>query len=132
MIFKFRNNKIRTVLFSTVGLLLAGTVIAAAAYLLGDANTDGAVSIKDVTCIQRLLAELEDGVSEAAADIDANGVVNITDATLIQRWLAEMETGYPIGESFDVATEPSQAPQTEPTTQSLTDADGWGREILQP
>lgn len=129
MIFKCRNKRIKAVCFSAAGLLLAGTVIAAAAMLLGDANTDGSVTIKDVTCIQRVLAELEGGsFSEAAADVDGNGEVTIADATLIQRWLAEMETGYPIGDSFDTPTEPP----TEPTTQSLIDDDGWGREILQP
>lgn len=124
MIFKLRS--ILPVLFSAVVLALLGVGTAAAGTMLGDADSDGAVTIKDVTCIQRTLAELPvtGGISEPAADIDGNGVVDIADATLIQMWLAEIDTSYPIG---------IQTPDpTAPSTQSPTDEEGWGREIFQP
>ena len=57
--------------------------------LLGDANEDGAVTVSDVTAIQRKIA----GFSIApfntfTADVDKNGAVEIQDATLIQCKLA--------------------------------------------
>ena len=94
----------------------------------GDADIDRKVSIKDVTCIQRKLAELPLGssFSELAADADGNGKLEISDATAIQRWLAEFDTPYAIGEEL---TEP---PTTEAPTQMPTDDEGWGRIIFQP
>ena len=68
-------------------------------YLLGDANGDGAVTISDVTAIQRHLAELEllDVAHLHAADVNQDGHLNISDATLIQLYLAENLEGSPIG-----------------------------------
>ena len=68
--------------------------------VLGDANEDEVVNIKDVTEIQKHLA----GILEISqwelvlADTDQNGEVNIKDATAIQKHLAEIPTGFPIGE----------------------------------
>ncbi len=57
----------------------------------GDADGDGIVTVKDVTEIQRFIAELTDFTDDQkkAADVDGNGVVDISDATLLQRYLAE-------------------------------------------
>ena len=67
--------------------------------ILGDANGDGRVSVKDVTAIQRFIADLPvDMLNSSAADVDGDGVVTISDATLIQQYLAEMEVAYPIGQ----------------------------------
>lgn len=68
-------------------------------YLLGDANGDGAVTIEDVTVIQRHLAELEhlDGVNLLAADANQNGELDISDATHLQMYLAELFDDSPIG-----------------------------------
>ena|GEM_PF-844361 len=53
-------------------------------YILGDANGDNMVDIRDVTAIQRYPAGFPaESFNEAAADIDGNGV-SITDATLIR------------------------------------------------
>ena len=67
-------------------------------YLLGDADGDGAVTINDVTAIQKFIAEIEvPGFNEKAADIDGNGL-NISDGTNIQRYLAGFDDGNHIGE----------------------------------
>lgn len=67
-------------------------------FLLGDADGDGSVSIIDVTCIQRHLAELEvASYNEIAADADGDGLVTILDATGIQRYLAELPCNIGIG-----------------------------------
>ncbi len=64
--------------------------------ILGDADADGKVNIKDATAIQKHIANLitltEDGYG--VADVDASGSVNIKDATAIQKHIAGIDTGY--------------------------------------
>ena len=69
--------------------------------LLGDANEDGKVNIKDATLIQKSIANLTEltEIGEALADADLNTKINIKDATAIQKHIAGIETGYPIGKS---------------------------------
>ncbi len=59
-------------------------------YLLGDANGDKTVNIKDATEIQKHAAQLItlEGADFRAADFDENGDVNIKDATGIQKHIA--------------------------------------------
>lgn len=66
--------------------------------LLGDADCDTKVNIKDATAIQKHIAGLIT-LSETGfvlADVDASGNVNIKDATAIQKYIAGIDTGYPI------------------------------------
>ncbi|MBQ9679128.1 MAG: CotH kinase family protein [Ruminococcus sp.] len=73
-----------------------------AAYVRGDSNDDGTVTVLDVTLIQRRLAELTiTTFNEKAADVDDDGL-NIADATRIQRYLAGFDNIYHIDEGvFD-------------------------------
>ena len=59
--------------------------------LLGDVDRNGVVTIRDVTEIQRHLAEFITltGINAANADYDGDGEITINDATKIQRFLAE-------------------------------------------
>ena len=67
-------------------------------YILGDADTDGEVTIIDATVIQRKLVNLPvPAFNEQAADVDGEGM-DITDATIIQRYTAEFDVPYDIGE----------------------------------
>lgn len=61
--------------------------------LVGDTNLDGAISISDVTAIQRHLAESELFTDKqlSLADTNGDGVINITDATHLQKYLAEFD-----------------------------------------
>ena len=62
-------------------------------YLLGDADSDGSVTILDATRIQRYIAELTvSSFSKKASDADQDGEVTILDATAIQRHLAGLPT----------------------------------------
>ena len=125
----FKPRLILPVLFTAAAMMIAGTFTAFAGNLRGDADIDRKITVKDVTGIQRKLAGLPvgDSFSESAADADGNGRLEISDATAIQRWLAEFDSPYAIGEEL---TDPSAA--TQPTTQSPTDEQGWGRIIYQP
>ena len=70
------------------------------AFILGDADTDGEVTIFDATAIQRYLAELPvTKFNENAADADEDGDVTIFDATAIQRYLAQLPTNPNIGKA---------------------------------
>ncbi len=66
--------------------------------ILGDANGDGMVDIRDVTAIQRHASEYQNVKSFKAADVDGDKAVAVQDATLIQRYLAEYKVEYTIGE----------------------------------
>ncbi|MBQ6152380.1 MAG: dockerin type I repeat-containing protein [Ruminococcus sp.] len=84
-------------LLTAVGMVIP--VSAASSYIRGDADGDGHVTIMDVTCIQKKLAEIPTpSFDERAADVDGDGL-NITDATQIQRYLAEYENTFKIGET---------------------------------
>lgn len=68
--------------------------------LYGDADLDGDVTITDVTCLQRYLAELEsiNTLQLRASDVDGDGEVTISDVTLIQYRVAEMIEFFPVEE----------------------------------
>ena len=63
------------------------------AFILGDTNLDGKITISDVTEIQRHLAEFIHFSDELLliADTNGDGIVNITDATHLQKYLAEFD-----------------------------------------
>lgn len=60
-------------------------------YIIGDADGDLRVTIRDVTAIQRHLAQIDilTGVALKAADTNGDGKVTIDDATRLQLYLAE-------------------------------------------
>ena len=66
---------------------------------LGDVNNDRRIDIRDVSAIQRHLAEytLLNDAQLLAADIDRDGNVTIDDATALQMFLAEYESDFPVG-----------------------------------
>ena len=60
---------------------------------IGDVNLDGVISIRDVTAIQRHIADLEtlSDLQLVAADTNGDGKVTIDDATYLQMYLAEYD-----------------------------------------
>ncbi|MDO5123142.1 MAG: alpha-amylase family glycosyl hydrolase [Eubacteriales bacterium] len=69
--------------------------------VLGDADLDGKVNIKDATAVQKSAANMV-ALSELAkfsADANQDKTVNVKDATAIQKFLASIGTGHPIGET---------------------------------
>ena len=71
------------------------------AFLYGDADGDGQVTVMDASLIQYILADLRISGSfdEKAADADQNDIVEVIDATWIQRYEAEIDIPYPVGET---------------------------------
>ena len=89
---------------------IAGTAFAAAptalakttTYKLGDTNMDGALTVSDVTEIQRVIAQLnadKKGYIKLLGDVNGGGL-DITDATELQKYLAEYKTEYPINKKL--------------------------------
>ncbi|HBE15341.1 MAG TPA: hypothetical protein DCY72_03730 [Ruminococcaceae bacterium] len=69
-------------------------------YRIGDADKDGIVNISDLTKVQRVLVNLDQGdaLFEQRSDIDGDGAVNVRDVTLGLRYLAHIDVPYPIDE----------------------------------
>ena len=67
--------------------------------ILGDADGNEKVNVKDATAIQKHVADIEvTNFNAAVADVDANNKVNVKDATAIQKHVAGIDTGFAIGE----------------------------------
>ena len=64
--------------------------------LLGDIDSDGDVTILDVTWMQRKLARItvNKSLDNSVADVDGDGEISITDVTAIQRWLTDLPTAF--------------------------------------
>ena len=59
--------------------------------IMGDANGDGNLDIRDATCIQFYIANFPDNeIDLSVCDINEDGQVNIFDATQIQLILAQL------------------------------------------
>ncbi len=69
--------------------------------ILGDANLDGKVNVKDATLIQKALAKLTslEGDGFTAADVNADDKLSIQDATNIQKFAANYDIPYEIGKA---------------------------------
>lgn len=69
--------------------------------ILGDANLDGKVNVKDATLIQKALAKLAslEGDGFTAADVNGDEKLSIQDATNIQKYAANYDLPYEIGKA---------------------------------
>ncbi len=85
------------------GIIVGAIPVCAAAdyvYIRGDANGDGVITIKDVTTVQRVVAQLQEdpkGEITRRARVTSKYNLSISDATAIQSYLAEFENVYKIG-----------------------------------
>lgn len=70
--------------------------------ILGDANLDGKVNVKDATLIQKAIAKLEkiEGDNFTAADVNSDEKLSVQDATNVQKYVANIEIPYKIGETI--------------------------------
>ena len=81
-----------------------GTTSGDILYMMGDADSNGKVNIKDATAIQKHIAKLIslDVVALMSADVTDDNKVNIKDATAIQKYIAKIEIPFIIGEWVSV------------------------------
>ena len=99
---------------------------ASVAFVYGDADCDGSVSILDATVIQRILVDMNwESFNLKAADVNGDGL-DITDATLIQRFLAGMIASFPI-ENIDPANSRDEISKVKDDISiEFTDNKNWG------
>ncbi|MGN0453313.1 MAG: starch-binding protein, partial [Ruminococcus sp.] len=96
--------------------------------LLGDADFNDTVNVKDATAIQKNAAGLQelDAIATVLADVDFDGRVTVKDATAVQKWVAGIEVDTPINHIIYIpATAPTEIPTeipTEATTAAPTEA----------
>lgn len=99
--------KLSAVMLALICLIISASAVLSVSaaiirYTRGDADDDGSVTIRDVTRIQRVLADLESSSNKTAkrnGDVDGNGF-DITDATKIQQYLAEFGNPNNIGKTI--------------------------------
>ncbi len=72
--------------------------------ILGDADLNSEINIKDATLIQKNVANIVEFTDAAnlAADVNADKTVNVKDATAIQKYVAGTKSDYKIGETVIV------------------------------
>ncbi len=58
--------------------------------MLGDANSDEAVNMKDVLLMRKFLANLTDELDMTAADVNMDGDVNMKDVLMLRKFLANL------------------------------------------
>lgn len=69
--------------------------------LIGDADMDGKISVKDATAIQKVVARVEvTSFSDALAEVNSDGKLSVKDATAVQKYCAHIETGLEIGKPY--------------------------------
>lgn len=75
--------------------------------ILGDANLDFNVNVKDATNIQKSAAKITvfGNLATETADVDKNKTINVKDATNVQKWAAQYNVPYHIGKSFEFASD---------------------------
>ena len=90
--------------------------------ILGDANLDAKVNIKDATTIQKFVAKIFDFADEnkICADCNNDEKINIKDATAIQKFLAKMDCPYSIGEEI-VKDKPVTSEPVTTVTETTTE-----------
>ena len=73
----------------------------AKAYLIGDIDFSGEISIKDATLIRKHLAKMIDFdiITLTVADVDTSGKCNISDATNVQKYIALINTDTNVGKT---------------------------------
>ena len=78
--------------------------------LMGDADLNGKVNVKDATLIQKHAAHMFAfvGESEITADVNNDTNINVKDATVIQKYLAKIEVDFIVGEIVEIQVFPSE------------------------
>ncbi|MGN1051397.1 MAG: starch-binding protein, partial [Acutalibacteraceae bacterium] len=92
----------------TAGAQVKDIEKSSASYLIGDANGDNQINVKDATLIQKHAAKITtiSGDSFYIADVTGDNLLNVKDATAIQKYIAK------IINSFDRITIPGENSNT--------------------
>lgn len=103
-------NYMKKVLAMVICLLLMITTVPFTAFsaqgIIGDANTDNTVNIRDATAIQKYAAGIIafSSAQFASADVNGDDKANVRDATSVQKYVAGLNTGLNIGKPVGTVT----------------------------
>lgn len=99
--------------------------------IIGDVDFDGEITIKDATCVQKVMAGINEKTDsfDYIADVTGDGKVDIRDVTTIQRYINGNITKFPVDDSGDETQSTTQSQSIDPT---LTDPEGWYYPIYKP
>lgn len=77
-------------------------------YLMGDADLNGKVNVRDVTTIQKHVARILTLTDDAlvTSDVNEDLKLNVKDATVIQKYLAKIKVEFVIGEKVEKEIKP--------------------------
>ena len=83
--------------------------------LIGDADFNDKVNVKDATTIQKSAASLLelDEIAKVLADVNFDTKVNVIDATNIQKWAADLDVDFPINHMIYVPELPTETTPAE-------------------
>lgn len=70
--------------------------------IVGDADDNGSLNVRDATTVQKHIAGLESDIFTKPADADRDEKLTIRDATLIQKHLASLDINSEVGESIRI------------------------------
>lgn len=122
------------IILAVIFVVAAVSCISAAAvpeFLYGDTNEDGVINVRDVSYIQKVLAEVETETMEFRfiADVYQDMSVDVRDVTTLQKYIAGIYTQLPVHSEITAPTEPDTRPTLDPMS---TDPDGWHNHIIKP
>ena len=83
--------------------------------ILGDANNDGAVNMKDVLVLRKMLAGMAVTYNEQNADTNGDGAVNMKDVLVLRKFLAGILPTI-VGTQTGTENEPTAQPTATATT----------------
>ena len=91
--------KIMVALLLCLTTIVSVSALSGAVNLIGDADLNGSINVKDATLIQKHVADILviDDYALYFADSDRNSTVNVKDATTIQKYVAGMTVNPEVG-----------------------------------
>jgi len=104
--------------------------------IIGDADMNDAVNVRDATLIQKFAADLVElsEVQKLLSDVNFDKNVNVKDATPIQKWVAGLETLEPVNQLIYVPEVETTTTQEEPSipTTSVEIITTTDTEVIEP
>lgn len=99
------------------------TVNVKSSYILGDADENLKVNIKDATALQKHIAKLTElsQVGCMAGDTTEDGKLNIKDATEIQKYIANLPSNENIGKEIETEEAPAETTVIPQTTETVAE-----------
>lgn len=87
--------KTTTMVLSLCLAFCAITPLKTSAYICGDVDNSGSISVLDVVNLNKYLAGMVELVDYSAADVTGNYVINVIDAEVLQKYITGNVTSLP-------------------------------------